>query len=856
MKKNPINMEKVFKRKMCLEDSRTYDGYGSVQLNGIRQSLRNENPTTETKLQIMSFLKECASLESANRYYKDCIGLVEMVQYYGEETLLKECVSYFKQNVIPFCKDTVAVTECVGRSTLNKEDATKISEALSEYKICDRILDNHNKLSKRFKTNDIVQNKYTTIDEICSSICEMVDTYDIPSHIKMELCFEETLYLLDKHNIAFKEADMVEAITNYFLSIPMNESSVKGYRNAINRSPVLTEQADHKVQFLTREKVIRESNLYSILEDYGDDKIKELLDNYKMETEKTDSKFKQVLNKIFTQSPANIIEDTPDILRWIRNFGILFIGAQTVIGAAVAFVVNGYLQMGVRKDEAKRIIRYFENERDLVSDKMERAKTQESAKRLNQYYDALDKAIGRLTDYNDSLYTDDERMNQMDEGVRFESFFLEEQETKIVVNSLIADAIKADEFIDKITTQSLGNEGIEKTDVKDTLTKENYQRYIDADSRISMVLCSFDTSACNEGMARICSFADSIVKSTNNMLSHKDCKVYYTMLENSIDFILRSTFKIITSLREETIADSCMTDVELFRANYAIESAKLVERLQECHPERIIYNAIRKIGSLSKEQATMFVEAWTMGSMIEEEDMSRFISEYQKYQTECGDTLSAYTIPKLFESGKANRNTRNMDLVIESTIIMADIVNEAFDLNSLKLSWMAFKKKAKGLSAKEQEMSRDMDSAFNNMVRSLQSFVKVTDNRERVMKGQVVPSVSKMMKIGVALAVSGVASGSVLLPAIAAVTGLVLSKKSKDKEKKMWLDEIDIELQIVERELKRVEDGPKSQSKKYRNLLTFQKNLQREKQRITYNLSQKGHSIVSSTKGIGGGRDD
>ena len=186
---------------------------------------------------------------------------------------------------------------------------------------------------------------------------------------------------------------------------------------------------------------------------------------------------------------------------------------------------------------------------------------------------------------------------------------------------------------------------------------------------------------------------------------------------------------------------------------------------------------------------------------------------------------------------------------------MNNIRHEGVDLNSLKLAWMGFKKKMKGMSAKEKEACRDLDMAFNNLVRGVKSFYQTTDHRERIIKGQVCPSLSKMIKIGISLAALGIASGGITLPAIAAVTGLALSKNASDKERKLILDEIDIELQVVDREIKRVEDNGKS-SKKYRALLTYQKNLQREKQRIVYNLSRKGKAIpVKSTAGLGGGND-
>ena len=103
--------------------------------------------------------------------------------------------------------------------------------------------------------------------------------------------------------------------------------------------------------------------------------------------------------------------------------------------------------------------------------------------------------------------------------------------------------------------------------------------------------------------------------------------------------------------------------------------------------------------------------------------------------------------------------------------------------------------------------------------------------------------------MGIGLAALGIASNSIVLPAIAAVAGLAQSKHISYKEKKLILDEIDIELKVLDREIKRVEDGNKS-SKKYRTLLTYQKNLQNERARILYGLKKSGK--LTSVPKLGG----
>ena len=71
------------------------------------------------------------------------------------------------------------------------------------------------------------------------------------------------------------------------------------------------------------------------------------------------------------------------------------------------------------------------------------------------------------------------------------------------------------------------------------------------------------------------------------------------------------------------------------------------------------------------------------------------------------------------------------DTITESTQIMYDIVNEAVDLNSLKLALMGFKKKIKDLGAKEKEASRDIDMTFNHFIKGVKNFYGATSKREQ-----------------------------------------------------------------------------------------------------------------------------
>lgn len=862
MVKNPVDMNLVFRRKICLEDSRELSedcyGYYEAAMNNIK----NNKPDSITKPTLDKFFQEMASKKTSNRYISKCVDILSELFTHDKYNLLECYSNYMISEIMPYCENNSIIIDRASVKEIPDTVMDKVSDAIKEYALCDRILDNHNKLSKRFKIDNVIRTKYTTVEEICQEVCAMVDTYDIKPHIKMELCFEEVSYLTSTHGIQMNEQDMVVAISDYFLSLPMTEGMDVAYANTIKESKVLSLEADNKVQYLTNPvnpmQYIVETHsglidLSPFYENYGEDKIKELMNQYKVDVKKSDSKFKQVLNKIFTQSPQAILDETPDLLKWIRGFAVVGATSKHAAAGIVSFFVNGFIQFDLRKKETERLIKYFEGELKSVEKQIERTNDPDKEENLESYSDALNNSITKLKEYYDSLLSEKEIENREDEDINESVYELSNEATKVVLNSLIGDAKKADEFINKIEEDLLKLKNVSRTDEKDELTQEGVSKYIDPEGRISIVLCSYDTTRCDDVGLLFESF-DSMIRATNNMLFNKRGKVYYSVLENRVDIEFRSKFKMITTLKEEESIYTQMTDVQMMRASFIMESAELMEKLYNLEPNTIIDSAIKRIGSLTEEQAQMFVEAWGYGSPIDRDDMNRFVSEYVKYQNECGNYIDAYNMRKMFDHIVIDEYASIYDGVA-ATEIMKDIVTEAVDLNSMKMAVGNLKKSVVKLPGKQQQMCRNLDMQFNNMVRGVKNFYKVTDHRDQILKGQVCPSISKIIKIGITLAGLGIASGGFVLPAIALLGGLAMSKNSSKNEKQILIDTIDIELQVVERDIERCKEQGKS-SRKYRTLLTTQKSLQREKQRIIYGMAKKGQRLpVKSTVGIGKGDD-
>ena len=172
---------------------------------------------------------------------------------------------------------------------------------------------------------------------------------------------------------------------------------------------------------------------------------------------------------------------------------------------------------------------------------------------------------------------------------------------------------------------------------------------------------------------------------------------------------------------------------------------------------------------------------------------------------------------------------------------------KGININSIKLYLEGLKGKMKDMSQKEKEISRNLDNNFRRFVKGMKDAL-ISDRREAIIKGSVIPSFSKCIKIIIGLAGTGFATGNALVPIIIAIAGFAMSKRLTKRERLLLLDEIETELEVIEKEISLAES--KNQIKKYRALLKYKKDLQRQYQRIRYNVRVGKDLMPNSTAGL------
>lgn len=98
----------------------------------------------------------------------------------------------------------------------------------------DRILENYNRLSKRFNIDRIIQENTVTNDvaDTCVEICALVDTYDMPVKARFNTALETVWYGLHKNGFTFNESELVTIISDFYMASGGNSFACKSILEA------------------------------------------------------------------------------------------------------------------------------------------------------------------------------------------------------------------------------------------------------------------------------------------------------------------------------------------------------------------------------------------------------------------------------------------------------------------------------------------------------------------------------------------------------------------------------------------------------------------------------------------------
>ena len=682
-----------------------------------------------------------------------------------------------------------------GVSTSNSNQDTNIAkeeafnllfDECKKNKECDRIIENYSKISKRFNIDKII-NEVTYADDIYFSVMEItryIDTYDIPFKNKYSHALEASYYALNKYNMNYPSEKIIEAVTDYFIF-----------------SSVLTEEN------ITAIKKVKDISVLFEQEDF------EII-SYLFDDESEDGIFD--INGDGILDAADLVEAYCDPLNEDGKINFKDIKAKQ---KEIKKAARG-LKKAVKQGNPHERLDH-KTKKEIENFRKECAKDPDNKNN-----------IIRLKALVNGLFTKTPYQIVYD----LPNFFIIIR-AMVVLGSAAINPILG--LLTLITSKTIGltlsrkqtekivsayqkeidsiKAKLEKT--KDKETKENLEKYL---------------NELNKDYTKIKEYENNLYSEDENY--ERDTSTEYNNDSEDDDW--------------DDFDDWDDLDIDLEEAASIIYISDMMESISEGlidnNVDGIIFKNLYKLDNNSIDTLTDF--SITVPIILEKDKLCEALISYRDNLRMTSSQVSDYiridclneNIYKLKEDTNVYATSNNLSGIRCYLACLNEMVNmnasedyimEMNFSNTLKLAVDRLKKNAVKLKDKDKQISNSIDVAVNNVSKGMETAL-MNDNREAVIKGRILPSASKCIKIACTMGIAWAINPAIAV--IGAIGGLACSKKLRAKERQLILDDIEIELKMCERYIKEAED--ENDLKKVRELEIIQRNLQRQQQRIKYKM--------------------
>ena len=693
--------------------------------------------------------------------------------------------------------DTGEVND-IGADFVNMESAyLSILEQTTKMVHIDRILKNYNEISKRFNMDKVITETYRdeNIQDTILTVCNLIDTYNTSNSVKLNTTLETVWYGLSKFGYSIDLPLMFESACNYFMLKHDGANTCKLVLDAT----VITDPYKLGLSYIMEDPDVKDKFNNSIIGKTVEDSIFNFITKESvMITDNT----KKPLVFIDSFNEFKKSEDKDD--GYLKMLDILFKNKESDLVPNIMTVIE-YMRIYLVEysltslDKIKEWL-YFLSSRFMEMDYPVNI-AEDLSIALNKEKDTVHDKI--------SEEQDDEQKERLSIYVKYIENFIEDLETYISnVTGKSSDDIISIEKTESDNEEELTEQDLQMLAYIPAILNElKFDEYIDIDSYLDRNISIIH----NDILIEICKF-------NRDYAPLVDPNHVIDLLENRL-----------TAIKMGRVSSSTITDKYSTMSTYT-----------DC------------INILKEEQKSPVM-----------------------------------TVEEAYAYIKAYNTINSVLTLIESSYNTYGSILETSFGNTLKMAKERMAHAVANLGDKEKEASRSIDSTVNRFVEGLRRLF-TTNQREAVIKGTICPSASQALKIllgatglsavgsvgtkaaagAVAKAAAGAAAGTktaAALTSAAKVLGamkfpvlaiisilafIICSKKFKNKERMMVLDEIDIELQMVDKYLELAER--KEDLVAYKQLITIKRSLERDKQRIQYGMKVSGQRVIPVSDTIAG----
>lgn len=807
MTEKPFDLRYVFTRERMLE-----------RLNSLAETAKIPNlncKDTSYKLNIENFLKKCSS-------YKDAINILESVLADKKIEIFHESVQRIVDEIIPSIKND-ELNNCsayISKASLDTMTKNKLIECVIACKRADRIKKNHKVFSEKFDFSSL--NKKTNKDK-CFAVCEIVTNYPNSKFVQCNIALEEMAYLRLLNNYKMSDFDLAQNILEYFLLIKDNTAEdIASYKKAIEESKILSTEV---------------SPLRFNFDINPDGNWKSELNNWKLSPNKSLNelgKFAQDNN-----SKLYIVEAVIDLIDEFRKVNRIGYDLSNIFPT---------IDYTMPSDDIQNLLNFM---------------SEHKIEHSQNFIESLELLWENKSQLE--LYDDNSNPSSI------ETFSSDKIDT-FKIKNIISDSKEVEKYVDHFETVApIPVKKILSCDPDKQLQESSMYDCINQDKYFSINLRRYRY---NSSILEATNMVNALIKNINNtILSSKKTQAYYALDEGYFDINIRSKYKVSVS-KDYKSYTSKLTQFDQNTLIQLHESEMLIDALTEKLP--LIVHALKNenlAAHISTNEAVLLYDILNPFNDTANGFLNKFANycqsvknpnaikikqEYSKIPNEELELgYNEYYINRInlalllleSETQKASQSksfTQNIKDKVSGAV--DKVKNLIPSLNDIQLAWEGIKSKFKSASAKEQEVSRDIDTEFNHMLKNIKNFILSNNSREDLLTGQISISLTKIIKMGIVLAGLGVLSGTILVPVFGAIGLLIKSKVLTDKERIRLMDEIDIELKVLEPEIQKAEKS--GDTAHYRRLLVIQRNLLRKRQDL------KMHTMFSGRKDISTNSND
>ena len=213
---------------------------------------------------------------------------------------------------------------------------------------------------------------------------------------------------------------------------------------------------------------------------------------------------------------------------------------------------------------------------------------------------------------------------------------------------------------------------------------------------------------------------------------------------------------------------------------------------------------------------------------------------------------------KLKDIDDSTDGDMSLDEAIISTKVKEACVNSLYDftkypttlkemniVNTIAMASEKVKAKLSDVSADVSNLSRQFDAQMDQLKGVVNTKDLESENREAVIAGNILPKASRIIKLAITAGVGYFINPAISVIVVLGYLGMSLDAQSKERRK--VLEEIELELEMTNRYLKKAEDD--GSLEKQRELLKIKKKLESQKARLMYNMAFKhGEALPGKNK--------